>query len=50
MNKEKWLYRLLKYLGLTTEYKVSKKDMCKQAKHMCHKNCEQCAWNDNNNI
>ena len=39
-------YRLLKWIGMIKTYEVSKKEMCKNAKSVCNKNCESCAWNE----
>ena len=44
MREESWFYRLLKRIGLIKTYEVSKKEMCKRAKSICSKNCESCAW------
>ena len=44
MGKESWFHKLLKWLGLITEYEVSKKEMCERAKSICNKNCKDCAW------
>ena len=46
MKKESWFYKLLKWLGLIKTYEVSKKQMCENAKPICDKNCETCAWNE----
>ena len=44
MKEESWFYRLLKRIGLIKTYEVSKKEMCERAKSICSKNCESCAW------
>ena len=44
MREESWFYRLLKRIGLIKTYEVSKKEMCERAKSICSKNCESCAW------
>lgn len=44
MKEESWLYRLLKRIGLIKTYEVSKKEMCEKSKFICSKNCESCAW------
>ena len=36
--------RILKRLGIITEFEVSKEDMCKQAQSICNHDCEHCAW------
>ena len=41
---ENILIRILKRLGIVTEVKVSKADMCKQAQSVCNHDCERCAW------
>ena len=48
MKEESWFYRLLKRIGLIKTYEVSKKEMCKRAKSICSKNCESCAWYEEN--
>lgn len=44
MKKESWIYKLLKWLGLIKTYEINKKEMCENAKSICNKNCESCAW------
>ena len=44
MREESWFVRLLKRIGLIKTYEVSKKEMCERAKSICSKNCESCAW------
>ena len=44
MKEESWLYRLLKRIGLIKTYEVGKKEMCERAKSICSKNCDSCAW------
>ena len=44
MREESWFYRLLKRIGIIKTYEVSKKEMCERAKSICSKNCESCAW------
>ena len=46
MKKESWFYRLLKRIGLIETHEISKKEMCENAKSVCNKNCESCAWED----
>lgn len=46
MKKESWIRRLLKRLGLIKTYEVSKKEMCENAKSVCNRNCETCAWRE----
>lgn len=46
MKKESWFYRFLKRIGLIKTHEISKKEMCEQAKSICNRNCEQCAWNE----
>ena len=45
MRKQSWFYKFLKWLGLIKEYKIDKKTMCENAKSICNKDCEHCAWN-----
>ena len=47
MKKESWLIRLLRRIGLIKTYEVSKKEMCERTKSICSKNCESCAWYEN---
>ena len=44
MNKESLFIRLLKQIGLIKTYEISKKEMCENAKSVCNRNCESCAW------
>ena len=44
MKKESWFYKLLKHIGLIKEYEINKKEMCENAKSICNKDCENCAW------
>ena len=44
MKKESWFYRLLKFLGVIKSQEVSKKEMCENAKSVCNKDCDSCAW------
>ena len=44
MRKESFIYRLLQRIGLIKTRKVSKKEMCENAKPVCNKKCERCAW------
>ena len=46
MKKESLLIRFLKWIGLIKEYEVSKKEMCKRAQSVCSKNCDSCAWHE----
>ena len=32
--------------SLAKEYEVSKKTMCENAKSVCDRNCESCAWHE----
>ena len=48
MKEESWFYRLLKRIGLIKTYGVSKKEICERAKPICNKNCESCAWHEDN--
>lgn len=43
-ERENIFIRILKRLGIITEYEVSKEDMCKQAQSICNHDCEHCAW------
>ena len=43
-ERENLLIRILKRLGIITEYEVGKEDMCKQAQSICNHDCEHCAW------
>ncbi len=38
----KWL---LVKVGIIETYEISKEEMCKNARNICNKNCEACAWN-----
>ena len=49
MKKESWFYRLLKFLGVIKSQEVSKKEMCENAKSVCNKDCESCAWYEGKN-
>ena len=44
MKKESWIHRFLKWIGLIKTQEVSKKEMCENAKSICNRNCESCAW------
>ena len=46
MKRESWFYRLLKCLGLIKTYEVSKRTMCENAKSVCNRDCESCAWHE----
>lgn len=46
MIKESFIYRLLQRIGLIKTREVSKKEMCENAKLVCNKNCESCAWRE----
>lgn len=46
MNKESWIYKLLKWIGLIKEYEVSRKEMCEKSKSICNMNCESCVWHE----
>ena len=35
---------LLEKLGIIETYEISKEEMCKNARDICDKNCEMCAW------
>lgn len=43
-ERENIFIRILKRLGIITEFEVSKEDMCKQAQSICNHDCEHCAW------
>ena len=43
-ERENIFFRILKRLGIITEFEVSKEDMCKQAQSICNHECEHCAW------
>lgn len=43
-ERENILIRILKRLGIITEFEVSKEDMCKQAQSICTHDCGHCAW------
>ena len=43
-ERENIFIRVLKRLGIITEFEVSKEDMCKQARSICNHDCEHCAW------
>ena len=36
---------LLKKLRIIETHEISKEEMCKNARNVCNKNCESCAWN-----
>lgn len=46
MKKESWLCKFLKWIGLIKEYGISKKEMCKNAKSICNKDCQHCVWHE----
>lgn len=46
MIRESFIYRLLQRIGLIKTHEVSKKEMCENAKLVCNKNCERCAWRE----
>ena len=46
MKQESWFIRLLKRIGLIKEYTISKRKMCENAKSICNKDCEYCAWHE----
>lgn len=43
-ERENIFIRILKWLGIITEFEASKEDMCKQARSICNRDCEHCAW------
>lgn len=43
-ERENIFIRILKRLGIITEFEVSKEDMCKEAQSICNHDCEHCAW------
>ena len=43
-ERENIFIRILKRLGIITEFEVSKADMCEQAQSICNHDCEHCAW------
>ena len=45
-ERENIFIRILKRLGIITEFEVSKEDMCKQAQSICNHDCEHCALGD----
>ena len=45
-NKESFFIKFLKFIGIIKTYEVSKKEMCERAKSICSKNCESCAWHE----
>ena len=40
----RFLEWLLEKLGIIETYEISKEEMCKNARNICDKNCEMCAW------
>ena len=44
MKRESWFYKLLQKIGLIKTYEVNKKTMCENAKSICSRDCERCAW------
>lgn len=46
MKKESLFHRFLKWIGLIETHEVCKKEMCENAKSICNRNCESCAWHE----
>lgn len=44
MKKESLIHKILRWLGIIKEIKVTKKEMCKQAQSICNHECESCGW------
>lgn len=52
MSEETWLQKIFGAVGrflcklVMHEYGVSKREMCESAKSVCNRNCESCAWHE----
>ena len=46
MKSETWIYKVLKFFGLAKTCEINKKEMCEKAKHMCNRQCDNCAWHE----
>ena len=52
MGEETWLQKIFGAVDrflcklVMHEYEVSKREMCESAKSVCNRNCESCAWHE----
>ena len=49
-EKESWIIKLLRWIGIVKSVEVDKNEMCKRASSICNKNCNSCIWGNNANV